>query len=99
MLGKMVSEDNYISRALGRLYHTKGKSYPSDMILVVYFFIDHASGYVIIDHQVVIHATEIFREKLIFDMEDQIQVVMINIYHTDNGILNTSKFMEEMLKK
>ena len=24
---------------------------------------------------------------------------MIKVYHTDNGILNTSKFMEELLKK
>ena len=24
---------------------------------------------------------------------------MINVYHTDNAIFNTSKFMEELLKK
>ena len=29
--GQKVSEDNYISRSPGRLYHTKGKSYPYDM--------------------------------------------------------------------
>ena len=29
--GKMVSADHYISRAPGRLYHTKGKSDKSDM--------------------------------------------------------------------
>ena len=30
--GQMVSADNYISRAPGRLYHKKGKSDPSDML-------------------------------------------------------------------
>ena len=34
-----------------------------------------------------------------FKSEDQIQGVMINVYHTKNGIFNTSKFMEDMLKK
>ena len=29
--GQMVSVDHYISRAPGKLYHTKGKSYPSGM--------------------------------------------------------------------
>ena len=29
--GQMVSEDHYISRAPGRLYHTKGKPDQSDM--------------------------------------------------------------------
>ena len=29
--GQMVSADHYISRAPGRLYHKKGKPYPSDM--------------------------------------------------------------------
>ena len=32
--GQMLSVDHYISRAPGRLYHTKGKSYPSDMEVV-----------------------------------------------------------------
>ena len=30
--GQMVSADHYISRAPGRLYHTKGKSDQSDML-------------------------------------------------------------------
>ena len=31
--GQMVSADHYISRAVGRLYHTKGKSDQSGMFL------------------------------------------------------------------
>ena len=61
--GKMVSEDNYISRAPGRIYHTKGKSDQSDMFSGGCFFIDHTIGYVIIKHQVAINATETVKAK------------------------------------
>ena len=60
--GKMVSADHYISQAPGRLYHTKGKSDLSDMFSGGCVFIDHASGYVSIKHQVAINATETVKE-------------------------------------
>ena len=62
-------------------------------------FIDHASGYVSINNQVDIDATETVKAKLTFDREDQSQGVMINVFHTGNVILDTSKSMEDMLKK
>ena len=61
--------------------------------------IDHASGYVIIKHQVAIKATVTVNSKLTFDREAQSQVVVIKGCHTDNGIFNASEFMEELLKK
>ena len=50
-----------------------------------------------IKHQVDIHDTENIKAKLTFEREGKIQGVMINEYHTDK--FNTSKFMEELLKK
>ena len=50
-----------------------------------------------INHQVGINSTETVKAKLTFEREDKSQGVMINEYHTD--IFNTSKFMEELLKK
>ena len=50
--GQMVSADHYISRAPGRIYRTKGNSDQSDMFSGGCFFIDNASGYVSIKHQV-----------------------------------------------
>ena len=58
MPGQMVSADHYISRASGRIYHTKGKSDQYDMFSGGCLFVDHASGYVSIKHQVSINATE-----------------------------------------
>ena len=57
----------------------------------------HESDYMSIKHQVAIHGTETVKAKLTFEREDKSQGVRINEYHTD--IFNTSKFMEELLKK
>ena len=61
--GKMVSEDQYIPRSLGRLYHTKGKSDQSDMLSGGCVSIDHASGCMRIKHQLTINYTENVKEK------------------------------------
>ena len=62
-------------------------------------FIDHASGYVSIKHQVAINFTETVKAKITFEREAQIQGVVTKGYHTDNGVFNSSEFMEELLKK
>ena len=67
LTGHMVSENNYTLPDPGRLYHTKGNSDPSDMFSGGCVFIEHASGYVIIKHQVVINATKTVKEKLTFE--------------------------------
>ena len=74
----MVSADHYISRAPGRLYHTKGKSDQAYMFSGGCVFIDDASGYVSIKDQVAINATETFKAKLTFDMEAQSQGVVLS---------------------
>ena len=58
LTGQMVFAYHYISRDPGRIYHTKGKSDPSDMFSGICASIKHASGYVSIKHQVDINATE-----------------------------------------
>ena len=94
-----MSVDHYISRAPGRLYHTKGKSDPPDMFSGGCVFIYHASGYMSIKHQVAINSTETVNTKTTFEREAQSQGVVIKGYHTDNGIFNASECMGELLKK
>ena len=86
----MVYEDHYISRATGRIYHTKDKSDPSDIFSGRCVFIDHASGYGIIQKQVDINATETVKADPTFVREAQSQGVVIKVYHTDNRIFNAS---------
>ena len=94
--GQMVSSDHYILRAPGRIYHTKGKPVQSDMFSGGCVFIDHASGYVRIKHQVAINATETVKARLTFEREAQSQGVVIKGYLTDNGIFYSSEYMEEL---
>ena len=86
----MVSADHYILRDPGMLYQTKGKSDQYGMFSGGFVFIYHASGYVVIKHQVAINATETIKVKPTFEREAQIQGVVIKVYHTDNGIFNAS---------
>ena len=73
----MVSVDHYISRAPGKLYHTKGKSDPSDMFSGGCVFIDHSSGYVRIKQKLAINFTKTVKAKLTFEREAQSQGVVI----------------------
>ena len=52
-----------------------------------------------IKHKVAINATENIKAKLTFYRETQSKGVMIKGYQTDNGVFNTSEFMEDMFKK
>ena len=94
-----MSSDHHIFRATGSLYRKNSKSDPSYMLSGGCVFIDHVSGYVIINHQVSISATENVKEKITFDREAQSQVVAIKGYHTYNGIFSASEFVEDLLNK
>ena len=72
-----MSIHHYISRAPGRIYHTKGKSDQYDMFSGGCVFIYHTSGYVSIKHQVAINSTETVNEKLTFKREAQSKGVVI----------------------
>ena len=56
----MVSVDHYISWDIDRIYHTKAKSYPSDMFSGGFVFIYHVSAYGSMKNQVAMSATETF---------------------------------------
>ena len=56
LTGEMVSVDYYTSRDPNSFYHTRGKSDPYDIFLV-FFCVDHASGFMRINNKVVINPT------------------------------------------
>ena len=66
----MLSTNSHISRAPGRIYHTKVKSYPFEIFSGRYIFIDHVSDYMSIKKQVAINATRTVKGKNTFDRED-----------------------------
>ena len=52
-----------------------------------------------IKHQVAINDTETSKSKITFEREATSQGVITKGYPTDNGIFNSSDFMENLLKK
>ena len=94
-----MSVDHYISWATVRLYHTKHESDQSEILSGGCVFIDHVSGYVSIKHQVATNHAETVKAKLTFEREAQIQEVVIQGYHNNNGIFIASEFMQELLKQ
>ena len=58
----MVSEDHYISRYPGRLYHTKVKLATSRIFSGGCLFVDHTSEYMRINNKVNINTTETIKE-------------------------------------
>ena len=70
---QVVYTDQYFFQDTVRLYNTKGKSYPSDILSVQCVFIDNSSFYMSIKHQVAINTTENVKSKINFDREAQIQ--------------------------
>ena len=94
-----MSADHYISRDPCGIYHTKGKSDPSDIFQGGRVFTYHSNVYVRIKNQVALNATETFNSKLTFYREAQIQGMVIKGYHNYNAIFNASESLEELLEK
>ena len=63
------------------------------MFLGVCVFVDHASCFMIINNKVYINATETVKEKLIFERESQINLVVMKVNQNYNVLLNASEFM------
>ena len=53
-------------------------------------FVDHASGYIQVRHQITFSAGETVKAKLLYECDAANYRVCIQAYHTDNGVF-TSK--------
>ena len=51
-----------------------------------------------IKNQVAVNVNEIFKAGLTFEREAHSQGEVVKGYHTDNGIFNSSEFMEDLLR-
>ena len=60
-----MSRYKYTLWDLGGNYHTKDKSYPYEMFLVLCVFVDYVSGFIRIKHQVDINGTETLKVEII----------------------------------
>ena len=96
--GQLIFADQYESRAPGRAFTTKGLS-SSQTFNGGTLFIDAASNFIYVSHQVGATAAETIASKTKFEREALTCGVDIQAYHTDNGVFTSKEFMRELAEK
>ena len=94
--GQRISTDHYQSSTPGRLYSSRGSTPVEDMYCGGCIFVDHASGYIETCHQVSLSAADTVKSKIRFERKASQEGVIIQSYHSDNGIFNSTDFMEHL---
>ena len=89
--GQKVSVDHFVCSTKGRLLHTKGKEDPKAQYTGGCIFVDHASGYVFIEHQVHLNTQETLKAKQACENTFRDYGVIVSEYLSDNGTVFTSK--------
>ena len=60
-------------------------------------FVDNATGYIDVRHQVSLGSSETVKRRLAFERDAHDSGVVISSYHTNNEIFNSKVFMEVVL--
>ena len=96
--GQRISVDHYQSAVPGRFYSSRGSTTASNKFHGGAIFVDHASGHVSLVHQVSLSETDTVQAKLHFERAADESGVVIQSYHTDNGVFTSAQFLEELLQ-
>ena len=97
--GQRVSVDHFVCSTKGRLYSSKGKTADKDMYCGGCLFVDHASGYIHVEHQVAFNAAQTLLSKHRFERHCQDMGATVVNYQTDNGVFNAAAFVTEIEKR
>ena len=97
--GQTIFCDQLESRLRGRLLHTAGREADRDKFCGSTVFCDAASGYIHVEHQVTLNATDTINAKTSFERQAMEMGVTIDSYHTDNGIFKSQAFTRELHEK
>jgi hypothetical protein len=92
--GAMVSIDQYTSTMPGRLPHTKGKEPKKDKYVGGTLFVDHATAYIYLRHQVSLRVGETLVGKHAFEQFAADHGVTIRAYRADNAPLCCKGILE-----
>ncbi|KAI2505066.1 hypothetical protein MHU86_9342 [Fragilaria crotonensis] len=94
--GDCVSIDQYASTVLGRLPHTRGKEKKDEKFNGGTVFVDHATGYVHLEHQVSMRAGETIASKTAFERFAMQHGVQVKRYRADNHPFGSKEFQESL---
>lgn len=96
--GELIYTDQYESQTPGRTVEGFGSSSAAQFTGGTIFY-DAASGYVHVAHQVGRTANETIQSKIAFErMAAEVGVVVQN-YHSDNGVYKSHEFLKELMSK
>ena len=87
--------DHFESRLKGRTYTSFGRA-TSDKFVGGCIFVDHASSYIHVEHQLGFSASETIRAKQSFENFAFDHNVIIENYLADNGVFSKSKFLQHI---
>ena len=96
VLGDQVSMDQYQSSFPGRLPHTKGREKKKDQYTGGTIFVDHASQFVAIMHQISLKVGETLRSKRKFEQIMRDHGVKVKSYRADNVPFGNKLFREDV---
>ena len=96
--GDRVFCDQLESRVRGRLLHTAGRKPDKDCYCSTTIFVDAALGYIHVEFQVALNATDSINALDSFERSSLHMGVAVNSYHTDNGIFKSKRFVHEIMK-
>jgi hypothetical protein len=89
--GQKVSVDHFICSTRGRLKHTFGKEDTRQQYSGGAIFVDHASGYIFVKHQVLMNTHETIESKESFESHCRDFGIVVSQYLSDNGAAFTSQ--------
>eukprot|EP00816_Leptocylindrus_hargravesii_P003943 CAMPEP_0196825070 /NCGR_PEP_ID=MMETSP1362-20130617/92843_1 /TAXON_ID=163516 /ORGANISM="Leptocylindrus danicus, Strain CCMP1856" /LENGTH=456 /DNA_ID=CAMNT_0042205443 /DNA_START=1757 /DNA_END=3127 /DNA_ORIENTATION=+ len=96
--GDYVSIDQYTSRKHGRLSKGFGKAPANETYAGGTIFVDHASGYIHVEHQISLRAPDTIIAKRNFERIMYDKGASVKTYRSDNGVFALSDF-ENAIKK
>ncbi len=96
--GDCISIDQYVCSHRGRLTTGYGKTPSAQTYGGGTIFVDHASGYIHVEHQISLSAADTIRSKRNFERILMNHGVLVRRYRADNGVFNSADFEEEVEK-
>jgi hypothetical protein len=94
--GDCVSVDQYVCKVPGRLKHGFGKGKASTNYNGGTIFVDHASSYISVHHQVSLQIGETLQQKHRFERHGKNNGVRIRQYHADNHPFESADFLSDL---
>ena len=94
--GHLIFSDQAFSSVPGRKFHTAGQESDDNKFCGTTLFVDAASNYIYVVHQVTFNASDTINAKVQFEQHARNVGVSVDAYHTDNGIYKSRAFTEEL---